>query len=523
MGITDNHFLPCGSRRLTRQWNGVRVVLVITLLAFGATWAADPRRSAAGESQRPNVVLLMADDLGWSDTGFQGNQVIQTPHLDSLARQGMIFRRFYAAAPVCSPTRGSCLTGRHPSRYGVPTANAGHLRASEVTLAEVLRQQGYATGHFGKWHLGTLTPDFSGKGPRRNPKKNFMTPAMAGFDEWFSTEYAVATWDPYKQENAHGRYDVRALYWHNGRNITDGVAAGLTGCDSRIIMDHALPFIENAAQRKQPFFAVIWFHAPHQPVVGGPPYLARYSRWPENQRHYYAVITALDDQVGRFIGKLRVLGVDQETLIFFCSDNGPEGNPGPKGRSQGSAAPLRGRKRSLYEGGIRVPAFAVWPRQIPAGTETAFPAVTSDYFPTILAILGLPLPDQPRRAYDGISLVPVFQQTRRERAHPIGFQFGGTAAVIDDRYKLVHHRSTKRHRSDNGKTPVATWELYDLLNDPSETTNIAKKHPDQVARFMRCTWIDKETLFSVRRRGHPIFRRPRMRSRPLIGATATAS
>ena len=447
----------------------------------GCVAFAEPNRPR----EKPNIVLLMADDLGWHDTGFQGNRRIRTPNLDRLAQSGLTFDRFYAASPVCSPTRGSCLTGRHPSRYGIPTANRGHLRQREITLAELLHAQGYVSGHFGKWHLGTLSPTFSGKGPQRDPEANYMTPSMAGFDEWFSTEYAVATWDPYLRKNAHGRFDPRALYWHNGKCITDGAQQGLTGCDSRMIMDRAIPFIEQSVASGRPFFTVIWFHAPHQPVVGGPPYLAQYAQYPENQRHYYAVITALDDQVGRLTRKLESLGVARQTMIWFCSDNGPEGNPGPKGRSQGSAGPLRGRKRSLYEGGIRVPAFVTWPAAIEPGRRTSVPAVTSDLFPTVADVLGIASPAKDDRPYDGISLRPLFEQRMERRPLPIGFQYRGDMAVIDNRFKLVHHTNLKRHRSDNGKVPVATWELYDVTDDRSESANVAAEHPEEVRRLRK--------------------------------------
>jgi len=201
--------------------------------------------SQTKSANKPNIILCMADDLGWGDPGFNGNSTIKTPHLDRMAQAGMRFTRFYSGAPVCSPTRGSCLTGRHPYRYGIFFANSGHVRKEEITLAEALKSQGYTTGHFGKWHLGTLLPDYSGKGPGRKPRENYMTPAMSGFDEWFSTEYAVATWDPYDPVVFHGKkkdYDVRALYWHNGKNITEG----LKGDDSRIIMDRAIPFIRKS-------------------------------------------------------------------------------------------------------------------------------------------------------------------------------------------------------------------------------------------------------------------------------------
>ena len=186
---------------------------------------------AVASPDRPNIILMMADDLGWGDVGFNGGKTIQTPHLDAMAGAGLKFNRFYAAAPVCSPTRGSCLTGRHPYRFGVQFANVGHLRQGEWTLAELLKEHGYRTGHFGKWHLGTLSPEYSGK-KKREPQKHYATPGMNGFDEWFSTEFAVATWDPYDPRNSHlgknAAPDPRALYWHNGVNV----AGGLEGDDS---------------------------------------------------------------------------------------------------------------------------------------------------------------------------------------------------------------------------------------------------------------------------------------------------
>jgi len=433
---------------------------------------------------------MMADDLGWGDTGYNGHRVIRTPALDQMSREGLKFNRFYAASAVCSPTRGACLTGRHPHRYGVTSANVGHLRDQEVCLAEVLRDRGYATGHFGKWHLGTLTPDYSGKGPGRKPQKNYAPPHEHGFDEWFSTEFAVATWDPYDPANSHVSRkqppDPRALYWHNGRNITET----LQGDDSRIVMDRAIPFIESAVDREKPFFAVVWFHAPHAPVVGGPKYLAMYHDRSENEQHYYACITALDEQVGRLRAKLTELQVASDTMLWFCSDNGPEGNPAPKGRSQGSAGGLRGRKRSLYEGGIRVPGLLVWPAQIPNPRETNLPCVTSDYFPTILEAVGA-APNS-KRPYDGLSLYPLIEGRWDERPQPIGFRFGRQSALSDNRFKLVHNSGKKRPRSDNRQTPFDEWELYDLANEDSETTNVADRFPKELERMKSglALWVE---------------------------------
>ncbi len=439
--------------------------------------------AASSFAERPNIILCMADDLGWGDVGFNGNETVITPELDEMSEAGLRFERFYAAAPVCSPTRGSVLTGRHPYRYGIPTANKGHLKREEISLAEVMKTQGYATGHFGKWHLGTLAPDYSGK-KGRNPEKNYMTPGMSGFDEWFSTEYSVSTWDPYDPKNAHnGILDTRVLFYENGRNIVDGPAEGLVGDTARIVMDKALPFIEKASAAEQPFFTVIWFHAPHMPVVGGPEFRAMYPDLDENTQHYYAVITAVDRQMGRLRNSLRELGVADNTMLWFAADNGPEGNPGKKGRSQGTAGPFRGRKRSLYEGGVRVPGILEWPAKVEAGGVTSVSAVTSDYFATVLDVLGYTLPKKDRRPYDGISLVPLIEGKMKERPVPIGFHGHGLATLNDNRYKLVHNPGIKRLNSDNGTTPVAEWELYDLLKDPGETTNIVDRHSKLVGKM----------------------------------------
>ena len=310
----------------------------------------------------------MCDDLGWGDVGFNGNKIIRTPHLDAMAKAGLKFNRFYAAAPVCSPTLGSCITGRHPYRYGIPFANSGHMKPEELTLAELLKKQGYTTGHFGKWHLGTLTKtvkDANRGGPRGS--KHFSPPQANGFDVCFSTESKVPTWDPLlrpKGNNSSKWWDpvsaageakpYGTAYWNErGESVTGNTR----GDDSRVIMDRAIPFIRGAARRGQPFFGIVWFHAPHLPVVAGPRHTAMYAGHAKYAQHYYGCITALDEQIGRLRAELRALGVADDTVLFFCSDNGPEGQASS---APGTAANLSGRKRSLLEGGILVahnPAF----------------------------------------------------------------------------------------------------------------------------------------------------------------------
>ncbi len=433
---------------------------------------------------RPNIVLMMADDLGWGDTGYNGHPTIQTPHLDEMSREGLRMNRFYAASPVCSPTRGSCLTGRHALRYGIRTANDGTLKDQEICLAELLSDRGYATGHFGKWHLGTLTTTStdSNRG-RPGNVADFAPPWRHGFQTCFSTEALMPTW---WETGEYSRHTSR--YWTGPDTSADPTT--IHGDDSRVLMDRATAFVESSVHQSRPFFAVVWFHAPHQPVVGGPDDRARYSNSTDDQQHYFAAVTALDEQVGRLRKTLKTLGVEKNTMVWFCSDNGPEGNPGPQKRSQGTAAIFRGRKRSLYEGGIRVPGLLVWPDRIPAPRETSVPCVTSDYFPTVLEALGIPLPD--KRPYDGISLMPLINGQTEQRKRPIAFQFETQSALSGDRFKLVHNLEPRRLASDNGTTPTTEWELYDLIEDPRETKNLAMERPD-VVKEMQSALLEWQT------------------------------
>jgi arylsulfatase A-like enzyme len=483
----------------------MRMKPVVMLLLVAACVVGEVTGRVCADDAPPNVVLMMADDLGWGDVGFNGNEVIRTPHLDAMAAAGMKFNRFYAASAVCSPTRGSVLTGRNPQRYGIVGANKGHMLPREVTLAELLKEHGYTTGHFGKWHLGTLTTrmkDSNRGGPRG--KAHFSPPWANGFDACFSTEAKVPTYDPMLQpsRNAPGRgWDFIAdrstavpygtHYWswppaaavskddesdREGTLVTDN----LDGDDSRVIVDRVVPFIEEAAREAMPFLAVVWFHTPHLPVVAGPEHAAMYSEYDSYERNYYGCITAMDEQIGRLRKTLRDSGVADNTLLAFCSDNGPEG---AKGEAPGSAGPYRGRKRDLFEGGIRVPAVIEWPAKIAAGSVTDYPAVTSDYLPTILEILGKSLPDE--RPIDGVSLLPVFADPVAKRPRPIGFEFAGKSALIDNRFKLVRYPAGTREGKDRS-VPASDRDrtmLFDLQADPGEAHDVAAEHPERVQRM----------------------------------------
>jgi len=422
-------------------------------------------RAAGPTVEKPNVILCMTDDQGWGDTGYNGHPVLRTPNLDTMVQAGLRFNRFYSGAPVCSPTRGSCLTGRHPYRYGITFANVGHMRPEEITLAEALKTQGYATGHFGKWHLGTLTKtekDSNRGGPRG--VAHYSPPWENGFDVCFSTEAKVPTWNPMLRPGADEPYGT--AYW---TGPGQKAAENLDGDDSRVIMDRAIPFIRSAVQAKKPFLAVVWFHTPHEPVRAGPEYLAKYAGVQnEKARHYYGCLTAMDDQMGRLRKELRDLGIADNTMLWFCSDNGPEHKTGP-----GSAGPLRGRKRDLFEGGVRVPGILEWPARVKAGRTTDLPCSTSDYFPTVLDVLGFKMQGQPE-PIDGVSLLPLIDGQMTERPRPIGFQSGSQVSLTDNRYKIIS--------TDRGKT----YMLFDLVEDARETKNLAAEKPEIVAK-MRAT------------------------------------
>lgn len=436
--------------------------------------------SFAVAAEKPNIILMMADDLGWGDVQcFNPDTPIKTPELDAMAAAGMQLNRFYSSSPVCSPTRGSSITGRHPFRYGVYYANTGKMKTEELTIAELLKTQGYTTGHFGKWHLGTMTTeikDANRGGP--NNTKEFSPPWLHGFDTCFSTESKVPTWDPLLKPKDFGTGSLKkgwdsiqdkskaepfgTHYWNEqGAIVTDN----LEGDDSRVIMDRVVPFVETAAEKQQPFFAVIWFHTPHLPVVAGPKYAAMYPGATDFEKNYNGCVTAMDEQIGRLRATLKQAGVSENTMLWFCSDNGPEGQKG----APGSAAKFKGRKRSLYEGGVRVPGILEWPAKVKPGTVTDFPAVTSDYLPTILD--ALPAEYTGERPLDGISLIPLMTGEQTERQKAIGFECKKQLAWHTQRYKL--------YSGNKGKS----WELYDLSEDPYEKKDIAKQHPEIVTKL----------------------------------------
>jgi len=473
-------------------------------IAVIASWGLVPTSAKAADT-RPNVILVMADDLGWGDVAYNGNRIVKTPHLDAMAREGVRLDRFYAAAPVCSPTRGSCLTGRHPFRYGIEWAGETPLRREEITIAEAMRDAGYATGHFGKWHVGGLSKTvkqsyFEGT----VDPADYSPPWENGFDECFSTESMMPTYNPYYHLGGEfgtpmyrhlqtepvgrgqrsGGFRWRDFYWTGpGRFIDEW----LEGDDSAIVMDRAVDFIDCQADAGRPFLALVWFHTPHTPLVAASDDREPYADQPMPAQHWYGAITAMDRQIGRLRARLREGELAANTIVWFCSDNGPSYI-----HDFNSAGPFRGKKATLWEGGVRVPAIVEWPGRLEGGRVIEAPMTTDDFYPTLLAAAAVPLPrNQP--ILDGIDVTPLLEGRRRERERPIAFQApvkstqdvlaepgSKQMALCDDRYKLIS--------VDGGRR----WLLFDLNQDPGESNDLAGEQPER-ARRMRMTlekWIE---------------------------------
>lgn len=394
----------------------------------------------AAAPARPNIVFVMADDMGWGETSYRGHPVLKTPNLDEMASSGLRFERFYAGSPVCSPTRASVLTGRSPDRAGVLTHGYA-LRPQEKTIAQALKKAGYVTGHFGKWHLD----GFKGPGApvlADDPR----SPGAFGFDEWVSVT---------------NFYDVDPLMSRQGK------IEQFHGDSSEIAVAEAVKFLEKHRGGQQPMFAVVWFGSPHSPFKALAKDKQSFGDLNEASANHYGELVALDRSVGVLRRKLRELEIADNTLLVFCSDNGGLAEVKPD-----TVGGLRGNKASVYEGGLRVPAIIEWPAKIKPRV-TNYPACAMDLFPTVADILGLP-DDVFVQPLDGISLKPLFAGELERRAKPIGFRFGTKAALVDDRYKVLTNNLTK-----------GQFQLYDLKADPSEMNDLSSEQPDRFEQMKR--------------------------------------
>ena len=415
---------------------GYRSIAPMKRLCFALVFLV----SAIAAADRPNLILVMADDMGWGQTGYRGHPFLKTPNLDAMAANGLRFERFYAGAPNCSPTRSTVMTGRTNDRTGVQD-HGYPMRLQEKTIAQALRDAGYATGHFGKWHLN----GFSGPGAPvlQEDERN---PGAFGFETWLS---------------ATNFFDRHPLL-----GAPEGIRE-FQGDSSEIIVDEALKFIESIAKRGKPFFTVIWYGSPHSPFSASEADRAALAGQSDASQDHHGELVAMDRSIGTLRAGLRELGIAGNTLVWFNSDNGglPEFRPE-------SVGGLRGNKGTVYEGGLRVPGIVEWPARITKPRVTGFPAGTVDLFPTLAAVAGLPDESLPA-VRDGINLVPLFETELSTRERPLGFRHRGKAAWIDGNWKLV------TQKFEEGK-----FELYDLAKDPTETTDLAAAEPETLARLV---------------------------------------
>ncbi|MFM7071154.1 MAG: sulfatase-like hydrolase/transferase [Planctomycetota bacterium] len=414
----------------------------------------------AAESTRPNVVLLMADDQGWGDTGYNGHPQLKTPHLDALAAAGLRLDRFYTAHFNCSPTRASVMTGRHPHRMGTFSPGSP-IRSQELTVAQVLRSAGYATGHFGKWHLNGKNGDRDTKTPpgRAILASDPLSPGKLGFDEWLS---------------ADNFFDLDTVLGRNGEPVK------FHGDGSDVVTDAAIKFIGQQTQTAKPFLVVLWFGNPHVPHEALPADKAAYASLPAKDQNYYGEITGIDRNVGKLRAALRELKVAENTLLWYTSDNG--GAAGPM-----STGNLRGSKGTLWEGGLRVPGLVEWPARIPQSFVSDMPSSTLDIYPTVLAATGCRAEKQ-IEPLDGVNLLPLFSRKMAERGKPIPFvarlnQENSHAALLDWPYKLHTNAMNLRGKKEGGDQPVARELLFDVSKDPRESTDLAAAQPERVAKM----------------------------------------
>lgn len=393
---------------------------------------------AQAKAARPNIILLMTDDQGWGQTGYYNHPILKTPNLDVMAANGLRFDRFYAGAPVCSPTRATVLTGRTNDRCGVKSHGYA-LRLQEKTLPAALKEAGYATGHFGKWHLNGL----KGAGIPILAEDDH-NPGAFGFDEWVS---------------------VTNFFDRDPLMSRKGVFEQFEGDSSSIIVNEALKFIESTKESGKPFFAVIWDGSPHSPWDASEKDREAFQSLDRNSEHHYGELVAFDRSVGVLRGGLRDLGVADNTLVWYCSDNGglPKINPETTGG-------LRGNKASVWEGGLRVPCIIEWPAVLKPRI-TSYPAATMDIFPTLAELLDLP-DSVLLEPTDGSSLKSLFQADLVIREKPIPFRFQEKGALIDNDHKIV---ATDIQQG--------TFELYNLKDDPRETVDISKDQPEVFNRM----------------------------------------
>lgn len=416
--------------------------LLLTLVFVSILVRVVAVAASAAPAERPNILILLADDLGWADVGFNGSKEVATPHLDSLAANGVRFSAGYVTAPQCSPSRAGLLTGRYQQRFGHDNNNV-HLacfRTGQKIFPEHVKKAGYITGAVGKWHLGMAPTDH---------------PLQHGFDEFFGFQggghaYLNERWQDADNPVVRG---TQALPLDGSQFLTTSFG----GESAAFVRRHA----------DQPWFLYAAFNAPHTPMTMPPGYEEKVKHISNpNRARCVAMIMNLDDTVGEILDALRATGQEERTLIFFLSDNGGTGTPGNLIKNASLNIPFRGVKGDVYEGGVRVPFVVQWKGRIPAGKTYEAPISSLDLLPTALAAAGVtPLAGT---VLDGVDLLPFLRGERTDHPHFLLYwRWQNISAVRQGDWKWVQN-----------KTEPA--ELYDLATDPFETTNLAAREPQRL-------------------------------------------
>jgi len=432
--------------------------------ALGGTLQSDPE-----PEEPPNIVVLFADDLGYGDVGPFGHPTIDTPNLNRMAREGMRFTQFYAAAPVCTPSRAGLLTGRLPVRSGMASSerrvlfpdSPGGLPDAEITIAEALKADGYATAAIGKWHLGHL--------PEHLPTEH-------GFDRYFGVPYSNDM--SARQNEWEGANGFPPIPLVRNKTIVEQPADQSTL--TRRYTEEALSFIE--AHEEQPFFLYLPYTFPHVPLYASEQFEGTSARG-----LYGDVVEAIDWSVGQILRTLRERDLAETTLVVFTSDNGPWLIMDEEG---GTSGLLRGGKGSTWEGGMRVPTLAWWPGMIEAGTVTDAVGSTMDLFPTALELSGGEVP--PDRVIDGESLVPVFRDPTVEGRDPVFFYRGDQVFAVRKGPWKAHFTTQSGYADD--RTAHDPPLLYHLEHDPREQFNEAEAHPEVIEEIRALLERHREAL-----------------------------
>ena len=432
----------------------------------------------ADEADRPNIVVVLCDDLGYSDLECYGHPHIKTPQLNKLAEEGIRFTDFYSAAPVCSPARVGLLTGRSPNRAGVfnfiPGGRNIYMRSTEVTVAQLLKKAGYATCMSGKWHCNGKFN--SSKQPQ---------PDSAGFDHWFGT-----------QNNASPSHENPKNFVRNGKKV-----GPLEGYSCQLVVDEAVTWLTAQQQKtpEQPFFMYVAFHEPHEPVASPKDLVDQYMPLArnENEAQYFANVANVDVAVGRLMASLKELNVDKNTLVVFTSDNGPETlNRYRRAKNSfGRATPLRGMKLWTTDAGFRVAGIMRWPEKIEPGQVVSHPVSSLDFFPTFCDLAKAPVPSD--LALDGTNFLPALENKALQRTKPLLWAFYNAlnqrrVAMRDGDWKVMAKLNidsqvhvTKENEALVKAAKLSDFQIFKITEDIGESKDLSSSMPEKLAELTK--------------------------------------